>query len=103
MDLRLILCIGMGAFVTYIGVVMLVTQFQRKPYVPPPKPNFISRSTTVVDPKTGEKTIYREITVSTKFAPTPATPPPVQPQLEKTPEPDSTATSQLPVPTAIGQ
>ncbi len=82
MDLRLILCIGMGAFVTYIGVVMLITQFQRKPYIPPPKPNFSARATTVVDPKTGEKTIYREITVSTKFAPAPATPPPVSPKLE---------------------
>ncbi len=82
MDFRLILCIAMGAFVTYIGVVMLITQFQRKPYVPPPKPNFTSRSTTVIDPNTGEKTIYREITVSTKFAPTPATPPPELPKLE---------------------
>lgn len=90
MDFRLILCIGMGAFVTYIGVVMLITQFQRKPYVPPPKPNFISRSTMVVDPQTGEKTIYREITVSTKFAPAAATPPPMSPHLEAVPAPDGT-------------
>lgn len=87
MDFRLILCVGMGAFVTYIGVVMLITQFQRKPYIPPPKPNFTSRATAVVDPATGEKTIYREITVSTKFAPAPATPPPVPPHLEAVPEP----------------
>ncbi|EDY19780.1 hypothetical protein CfE428DRAFT_2956 [Chthoniobacter flavus Ellin428] len=82
MDIRLIFCIGMGAFVTYIGVVMLITQFQRKPYIPPPKPNFTSRATTVIDPKTGEKTTYREITVSTKFTSTEATPPPSQPHLE---------------------
>ena len=93
MDFRLILCIAMGTFVTYIGVVMLITQFQRKPYVPPPKPNFFTHATTVVDPKTGEKTIYREITVSTKFAPAPTTPPPVPPRLEAVPEPDSAATS----------
>jgi len=95
MNFRLLLCIGMGAFVTYIGVVMLVTQLQRKPYVPPPKPNFTSRSTTVVDPKTGEKTIYREITVSTKFAPAPATPPPAAPRLETTAAPDSEVTSTI--------
>jgi len=33
-------------------------------------------------PETGEKTIYREITVSTKFAPAPSTPPPEKPRLE---------------------
>lgn len=82
MDIRLIFCIGMGAFVTYIGVVMLITQFQRKPYAPPPKPNFSSRSTTYVDPQTGEKTTVREITVSTKFAPVPTTPSPATPKLE---------------------
>ena len=82
MDIRLIFCIAMGAFVTYVGVIMLITQFQRKPYVPPPKPNFSSRSTTYVDPQTGEKTTVREITVSTKFAPTPATPAATQPHLE---------------------
>jgi hypothetical protein len=103
MDFRLILCIGMGAFVTYIGVVMLVTQFQRKPYVPPPKPNFTSRSTAVVDPKTGEKTIYREITVSTKFSPTPATPPPVPPHLESVPQTESEVTSNIQHPTSNTQ
>jgi len=103
MDLRLILCIGMGAFVTYIGVVMLITQFQRKPYIPPPKPNFTSRSTTVVDPKTGEKTVYREITVSTKFAPAPATPPPATPHLETIPEPDSGVTPNVQPPTSNTQ
>lgn len=103
MDFRLILCIAMGTFVTYIGVVMLITQFQRKPYIPPPKPNFSARATTVVDPKTGEKTTYREITVSTKFAPAPATPPPALPRLETVPEPTSTATTQLPIPTPTGQ
>jgi hypothetical protein len=82
MNFRLLMCIAMGVFVTYIGVVMLVAQFRRKPYTPPPKPNFTSKSAVVVDPQTGEKTIYREITVSTKFAPTPATPPPATPQLE---------------------
>jgi hypothetical protein len=82
MNFRLVLCVAMGVFVTYLGVVMLIAQFHRAPYVPPPKPNFTSRSTVVVDPKTGEKTTYREITVSTKFAPAAATPPPEKPQLD---------------------
>jgi len=81
MDLRLLFCIAMGVFVAHLGVVMIVEQLHPKPHIaPPPKPNFSARSTTVVDPKTGEKTIYREITVSTKFAPLAATPPPDLPQ-----------------------
>ena len=77
MNFRLVLCIAMGVFVAHIGVVMLIAQFRPKPhYALPPKPNFSEQSTVVVDPKTGEKTIYREITVSTKFAPESGTPPP---------------------------
>ena len=90
MNFRLLLCIAMGVFVTYIGVVMLIAQFRRQPYVPPPKPNFTARSTMVVDPKTGEKTIYREITVSTKFADVPNTPAPAKPVPAET-KPEETA------------
>ena len=69
MNLRLIFCVGMGVFTTYMGLLMLVWHFQAKPkYELPPKPNFTARSQEVVDPKTGEKTIYREITVTTKLA-----------------------------------
>jgi hypothetical protein len=83
MNFRLLLCIAMGVFVAHIGVVMLIAQFRPKPhYTLPPKPNFTSTATVVVDSKTGEKTTYREITVSTKFAPSPSTPPPVSPQIE---------------------
>jgi len=60
MNFRLLLCIAMGVFVTYIGVVMLIAQFRRQPYVPPPKPNFTARSTMVVDPKTGERKFLSE-------------------------------------------
>jgi hypothetical protein len=83
MQFRLLLCIGMGVFVIHIGVFMLISHLRPAPaYKLPPKPNFVSKSSTVVDPKTGEKTIYREITVSTKFAPTSPTPPPDKPQLD---------------------
>jgi hypothetical protein len=83
MQFRLLLCIAMGVFVAHVGVFMLISHLRpQPPYVAPPKPNFIARSTTIVDPKTGEKTIYREITVSTKFAPTAPTPPPQKPQLD---------------------
>jgi hypothetical protein len=77
MDLRLLFCIGMGVFVAHLGVFMIIEQLHPKPHrAPPPKPNFSAKSTSVVDPKTGERTIYREITVSTRFAPAPATPAP---------------------------
>lgn len=80
MNLRLIFCIAMGVFTAHIGVFMLIAQFKPKPKLtPPPKPNFFARATTVVNAETGEKTVFREITVSTKFAPAPSTPPPEKP------------------------
>lgn len=83
MDLRLMFCIGMGVFVAHLGVLMIIEQLHPKPHIPPPpKPNFSAKATTYVDPQTGEKTIYREITVSTKFAPPAATPPPAAPGIE---------------------
>ncbi len=80
MNLRLLLCIVMGVFTAHIGIFMLISQFKPKPKLtPPPKPNFSAKSTLVVNAETGEKTVYREITVSTKFAPAPSTPPPEKP------------------------
>ena len=76
-NLRLLFCIAMGMFTTALGVVMLVKSLRREPpSEPPPRPNFSARATTVIDPETGAKTTYREITVTTKFAPGPAAPPP---------------------------
>ena len=83
MNFRLFLCIAMGVFVAHLGVFMIVQKFRpQPPHIPRPTPNFVSKSTVVVDSKTGEKTIYREITVSTKFAPASPTPPPIKPQVE---------------------
>ena len=77
MNLRLLLCIAMGVFVAHIGVFMLIAQFKPKPkQAAPLKPNFSASATVYVDSQTGEKTVYRELTVSTKFAPAPSTPPP---------------------------
>jgi hypothetical protein len=69
-NFTLIGCIAMGVFTTYIGIAMLVTQLRggRELPTPPPQPNFQSRETVTIDEKTGKKTIYREITVSTKLA-----------------------------------
>jgi hypothetical protein len=104
MDFRLILCIAMGVFVAHLGVFMLIEQLHPKPLPPPPpKPNFSAKATTVVDPTTGEKTTYREITVSTKFAPAPATPPPAAPRLETTAAPDGAVTSNVQHPTSNTQ
>jgi len=82
MNFRLLLCIAMGVFVAHLGVFMLIEHFHEKPYVPPPKPNFSAKARVVVDPQTGEKTTYREITVSTRFAPAPATPRPAPTQID---------------------
>ena len=82
MNFRLLMCIGLGVFTTYLGIVMLVASMrQPPPVVLPPKPNFSTKETMVVDAETGEKTIYREITVTTKLAPGPAAPPPENPRL----------------------
>jgi hypothetical protein len=65
-NLRLFLCIAMGVFVAHLGVVMLLSHLRPQPKTPPtPKPNFVVRSQTVTDGATGEKTTYREITVTT--------------------------------------
>lgn len=69
MNLRLILCIGMGVFTTYMGLVMLLGHFRAKPgFTPPQKPNFTARFEEAVDAETGEKIVLRQITVSTKLA-----------------------------------
>ena len=70
MNFRLVLCIVMGVFTAHIGLFMLLQQFEPKPtYQLPAKPNFTSRAATVVDRVTGEKTTYRELTISTKLMP----------------------------------
>ena len=81
MNLRLLLCIVMGVFTAHIGVFMLIEQLKPKPKLTlPPKPNFSSKATVVINAETGEKSIYREITVSTKFAPDSAPPPAESPE-----------------------
>jgi hypothetical protein len=83
MQLRLLFCIAMGVFVAHLGVLMIISHFRPQPHsAPPPKRNFTVKSTSGVDLETGEKVIYREITVSTKFAPAGPTPPPAKPQLD---------------------
>ncbi|MDB6174966.1 MAG: hypothetical protein JWL59_4277 [Chthoniobacteraceae bacterium] len=69
MNLRLLFCIGMGFFTTYMGLAMLITHFRAQPKsVIPSKPNFSARAEQSVDAETGEKLVYREFTVSTKLA-----------------------------------
>jgi hypothetical protein len=68
MNLRLLACLGMGVFTTYMGLVMLIGHFRTPPRTEMPLPeNFSARSEAVVDPVTGERTTYREITVSTNL------------------------------------
>lgn len=72
----------MGVFVAHLGAFMFLAQLRPKPRIaPPPKPNFSAKATVVVNAETGEKTIYREITVSTKFAAGASTPAPHEAKL----------------------
>ncbi len=69
MNIRLIFCILMGVFTTYMGIAMLFSHFHAvPPSAPVFKPNFTTRSQAVADPVTGETVIHREITVTTKLA-----------------------------------
>ena len=75
MNIRLLLCIIMGVFTAHIGLFMLIAQFKPKPkLVARAKPNFSAKAYVGVDAETGEKVVYREITVTTKFAPDPVLP-----------------------------
>jgi hypothetical protein len=80
-NVRLFFCIAMGVFTTLLGMVMLFAQLTAKPRPPlPPDPNFSLRQAAFTDPKTGEKMVYQEITVSTKFSnPPPPLAPPEKP------------------------
>jgi hypothetical protein len=72
MNIKIILCIAMGALVAHIAVVMILFHFRTDslpPPSPPPVRNFRVAEEKFVDPTTGEKLIHREIRVSTKLAP----------------------------------
>ena len=69
MNFRLILCVLAGMATTLGSLIMLLGHFRRPAALPPPpKPNFRVVSEEAVDEATGEKLVYREITVSTKLA-----------------------------------
>ena len=60
----------MGAIAVHVAAFLVFGQMHplpKSPYIPPP--NFGVKTTTYVDPQTGEKTIEREIRVSTRLAP----------------------------------
>lgn len=87
MNGRLLLCIAMGVFVAHLGVFMILAHLRPKPPAPP-GPNFKVKSQLVVDRETGEKTVYREITVSTKLGtPAPKATPADKPLLVETKNP----------------
>ena len=76
MNFRILCCIVLGVFTAHLGLFMFLVHL--RPQVksaPAPKPNFTVVSQTYVDAETGEKTVYREITVSTKLADLPPPPP----------------------------
>ena len=70
MSRRKIAWIILGVIALHIAAFSVVNRMRMLPkvrYVPPP--NFGYKQTTYVDPATGEKTIEREIRVTTKLAP----------------------------------
>lgn len=87
MNGRLLLCIAMGVFVAHLGVFMILNNLRPKP-PKPPEPTFKVRSQLVVDRDSGEKTVYREITVSTRLGtPTPKATPAIKPVLIEAEQP----------------
>ncbi len=70
MSKRAIAWIIMGAIAAHLAAFSVVSKWKARPsarYVPPA--NFGYHTITYIDPATGEKTIEREIRVSTKLAP----------------------------------
>jgi hypothetical protein len=70
MSWRTIAWIVLGAVALHIVAFAILAHVRPLPnvrFVPPP--NFGYKETTWIDPQTGEKTIEREIRVSTKLAP----------------------------------
>jgi hypothetical protein len=79
---RTIVWIVLGAVIFHLGLFLLLGRMRALPktrQVPPP--NFGYKEEVYDNPKTGERTIYREIRVSTKLAdPKKLPPPPVYPE-----------------------
>ena len=70
MSKRAIAWVVLGAVAVHLAAFSIVSGWRARPaakYVAPP--NFGYKTTTYLDPATGEKTIEREIRVSTKLAP----------------------------------
>ena len=70
MSRRAIAWIILGVVAAHLAAFSVVSRMRALPkarYVPPP--NFGYKQITYIDPATGEKTIEREIRVSTKLAP----------------------------------
>lgn len=79
MKKRTLYTIILGAIVLHVAVFLVVGPMSALPktrYIPPP--NFGYREEIYVDKATGERTIYREIRVSTKLAARENLPPTVE-------------------------
>ncbi len=68
MNLRLIFCVAMGVFTTFIGFVMLLTHVREEQKIElPTPPNFSAIVENEVVSETGEIVTKREFTVTTKL------------------------------------
>jgi hypothetical protein len=67
---RAIAWIVLGVIAAHLAAFSVVGRMKARPYAPYiPPANFGYKTTTYIDPVTGEKTIEREIRVTTKLAP----------------------------------
>jgi hypothetical protein len=69
-NVRLLLCIAMGVFMAHLAAFMVVFTIRSRQLPPspaPPKPNFKYAEEVVTNPKTGDRFVNREITVTTRL------------------------------------
>ena len=70
MSRRAIAWLVLAVVAAHLGAFAVVSRMRTLPksrHIPPP--NFGTKTTTWIDPATGEKTVEREIRVTTKLAP----------------------------------
>ena len=70
MNVRLLFCIAMGVFMAHLAAFMVYFTVRSRLFPPPPppqKPTFKYAEEVVTNPKTGDRLVNREITVTTSL------------------------------------
>jgi hypothetical protein len=69
-NVRLLLCIAMGVFMAHLAAFMVYFTVRSRQLPPPPvpqKPNFKYTEEVVTNPRSGDRFVNREITVTTSL------------------------------------